>query len=95
MAKKPSRKKDQEPSTRPTASAAPSTAAAPQPPIGELTDEQKQVLYFGHRRTIKALRDKIASATGDLRNAYKRLKAELGITRKDMEFAFALDDDDG
>jgi hypothetical protein len=63
---------------------------------GELTDDQKQVLWFQRKKRIASLKTKIASLTGELRAEYKGLKAELGITRADADFALALgkDDDD-
>jgi hypothetical protein len=60
----------------------------------ELTDDQKQVLYFQWKKKIVAAREQMASLTGELRNAYKGLKADLGITKKEADFALALDNDE-
>jgi ribosome modulation factor len=72
----------------------------PAPPIGhngtaDVTDDQQQALWFNdHKPKLVALRAKLATATADLRNQYKRLKADLGITRKEAEFALALEKDE-
>src|SRR5690349_20143392 len=41
-----------------------------QPPAG-LTDDQRQALFFQHLKQVRALKEKIASTTGELRAAYK------------------------
>lgn len=62
---------------------------------GGLTDEQRQALWFrDHKPKLVALRKALATATADLRNQYKKLKADLGFTRKDAEFALSLDAED-
>jgi hypothetical protein len=59
-----------------------------------LTDEQKQVLWFQAKKQILALKATIASETGKLRNVFKTLKADLGLTRADVDFAISLDNDE-
>lgn len=61
---------------------------------GELTDEQRQVLWFGAKRRIVSFKESIASITGELRNEYKKLKAELGLLKSDVDFALTLEDED-
>ncbi len=58
----------------------------------ELTDEQQQVLFFQHKAKIISLKEKIASETALLRNAYKLAKSE-GFTKKDIDFAISLEND--
>lgn len=58
----------------------------------ELSEDQRQALFFQHKRQIAALKEKVGSATSDLRNAYKVAKAE-GFPKKDFDFAFKLEDD--
>jgi hypothetical protein len=61
---------------------------------GELTDEQRQVLWFGAKRKIVSFKESIASITGELRNEYKKLKADLGLLKSDVDFALSLEDED-
>lgn len=60
----------------------------------ELTDDQRQVLFFNHLRKIETLKDKLATVNSDLRNAYKVAKAE-GFIKKEFDFAFWLEKDEG
>lgn len=62
----------------------------------ELTDDQKQALWFqDHKPKLVSLKEQIASLTGDLRNQYKKVKADLGLKKADVDFALKLADDDG
>ena len=61
---------------------------------GELTDDRKQVLWFAAKRRIVAHKESIASINGALRNEYKKLKADLGFLKSDVDFALSLEDDD-
>lgn len=58
-----------------------------------LTDDQQQVLFFNHKKSIGALKDKVAHATSELRNAYKLAKSE-GFLKKDFDWAFELEKDE-
>ncbi|WP_318911508.1 hypothetical protein [Shinella zoogloeoides] len=58
-----------------------------------MTDEQKLRLLRGHVDKITALKAKVATATADLRNAYKTAKAD-DIPKEDIDFAIALEKDD-
>jgi hypothetical protein len=95
MARRKNDKEGQQPAPKEGA-----TAGGPGPghnsnaPKTELNDEQKQVLWFQHKKDIKGLRDLIASKSADLRNVYKKLKADLGITKAEADFAIALDNDE-
>lgn len=58
-----------------------------------LTDDQRQALFFQHKRKIAGLKEKLGTVNGDLRNAYKIAKAE-GFPKKDFDFAFLLEKDE-
>jgi hypothetical protein len=61
------------------------------------TDEQVAALWFNHKKRIISLKEQAAALNGKLRAAFKLLKSETGILRKEAEFAISLgkDDDDG
>ncbi|NEI71038.1 hypothetical protein GR212_15775 [Rhizobium lusitanum] len=59
----------------------------------ELTDEQQLRLLRGHVDKITSLKAKVASATAELRNAYKTAKSD-GVPKEDIDFAIALEKDD-
>jgi len=63
---------------------------------GELTSDQQQVLFHQHMKKIKAAKEQMATATSQLRNAYKLAKSE-GFPKTDIDYAFMLekDKDDG
>jgi hypothetical protein len=61
----------------------------------QLSDEQRQVLWFRAKPRIVALRNKLESITGEIRNEYKKVKSDLGLTKADIDFALSLADDDG
>lgn len=58
-----------------------------------LTDDQQQALFWSHLGKIKRQRDKIASLTGELRQAYKLAKAE-GFSKADLDYALRLESED-
>lgn len=60
----------------------------------ELTDEQKQVLWFEHQKKVVALRKRMENVKADLRNTYKVIRSELGFTKADIDFALRLLDDE-
>lgn len=60
----------------------------------ELTDEQRQVLWFSAKRRIMSLKAAMASTNSELRLEFKKLKADLGFLRSDVEYALGLEDDD-
>lgn len=57
-----------------------------------LSEEQEQALFLNHLGPIRRQRDKIASATSDLRNLYKKAKAD-GYTKQEIDFALSLEKD--
>lgn len=62
----------------------------------DLTDDQKQALFFQHLKKVRAFKQTIKSTAGQLRAAYKLAKSELGAdARKMIEDALALEADDG
>lgn len=73
--------------------AKPSAAAAKPQTTGNTDDldREEKALFLHHMPLIKAARDRVASATGDLRNLYKKAKAEGNFTKADFDTAFALE----
>lgn len=62
----------------------------------ELTDDQKQTLFFGHLKKIRAYKEKIASLSGELRAQYKLAKGDLGDdARASINDALLLETDEG
>jgi hypothetical protein len=59
-----------------------------------LTDRQLEALWFNHKPIIVGLKEQMTRLNGKLRNAYKQLKAETGITRAEAEFAISLEHDE-
>lgn len=55
-------------------------------------DEENRKLFLHHLPKIKALKDKQARATADLRNGYKTAKAEGSFTKEDFETAIQIED---
>lgn len=56
-------------------------------------DVENQKLFVGHHLpNIKTLRDKVATATANLRNGYKTAKAEGGFTKADFDTAIQIED---
>ncbi|BCH33230.1 hypothetical protein MesoLjLc_51600 [Mesorhizobium sp. L-8-10] len=58
-----------------------------------LTEDQQQALFFQNKSKIVALKQKLASVSGELRSAYKTAKSD-GFTKKEIDFAIALEGDD-
>jgi len=66
------------------------------PDIGhnsDLTEDQRKALFFHHLGTIASKKEKAASASGELRAAYKAAKAD-SFTKKDIDFALSLEKDE-
>lgn len=59
----------------------------------DLTPQQQRALFFHHLSAVAARKEKIASATGELRAALKAAKAD-GFTKKDIDFALSLENDE-
>lgn len=51
-----------------------------------LTDDQRQALFFSHLRKVDGLKTKMATASGELRAAYREAKAD-GFPKEDFEAA--------
>lgn len=62
----------------------------------ELTDDQRQALFFQHLKRVRTLKEKMASVNGELRAAYKVAKSELGSDAKaQLADALLLETDEG
>lgn len=73
-----------------SAPAAPAAAPAPSGNTDDL-DREEKALFLHHMPRIKAAKDRVNSATADLRNLYKKAKAEGNFTKADFDTAFALE----
>lgn len=58
------------------------------------TDEQNRALFLHHLPKIADLKDKVATATANLRNSYKTAKAD-GFLKADFDIAFEIQQADG
>lgn len=68
--------------------------AAPKPQSTANTDDldrEEKALFLNHLPLIKKARDRVGTATADLRNLYKRAKAEGGFTKADFDTAIAVE----
>lgn len=54
-------------------------------------DREEKALFLNHLPLVKKARERIASATSDLRTLYKRAKAEGGFTKADFDTAVAVE----
>lgn len=54
-------------------------------------DREEKALFLNHLPLIKKARERIASATSDIRLLYKRAKAEGGFTKADFDTAIAVE----
>lgn len=54
-------------------------------------DREEKALFLNHLPLVKKARDRLGSATADLRNLYKRAKAEGGFTKADFDTAIAVE----
>ncbi len=54
-------------------------------------DQEEKALFLRHLPVIKQLRSSMATATANLRNAYKTAKAEGAFTKKDFDTAIAVE----
>lgn len=54
-----------------------------------LTDDQQRALLFQHLGPIAEKKEDMASLNGELRNLYKKAKAD-GFSKKEIDFALAL-----
>lgn len=71
---------------------APPAAAKPQSSANtDDLDREEKALFLHHMPLIKAARDRVGKATADLRNLYKKAKAEGNFTKADFDTAFALE----
>lgn len=70
----------------------PSAGAKPQTTANtDDLDREEKALFLNHMPLIKKARERVASATADLRNLYKRAKAEGNFTKTDFDTAFSLE----
>lgn len=68
--------------------------AAPKPQSTANTDDldrEEKALFLNHLPLVKKARDRVGTATADLRNLYKRAKAEGGFTKADFDTAIAVE----
>lgn len=72
----------------------PAAKASPPPRVFNTPiDEENRTLFLTHHLPkIKQLREKVATATSNLRNAYKTAKAEGSFTKADFDTAIAIED---
>jgi hypothetical protein len=75
------------------AAAKPASAAKPAPVQfnSELDEEEKALFLNHHLPAVRAGRAAVNKATADLRNAYKKAKAEGNFTKADFDTAFAVE----
>lgn len=72
--------------------AKPATATAPKPSANtDDLDREEKALFLHHRPLIEAAKTAVASATGHLRNLYKKAKAEGNFTKADFDTAAAIE----
>ena len=57
------------------------------PKIFNNDDPEAKALFLQHLPTVKSLRAKVATATANLRNAYKTAKAQGGFEKIDFDYA--------
>lgn len=69
----------------------PAAAAAPLSGNTDDLDREEKALFLHHMPLIKAARDRVGKATADLRNLYKKAKAEGNFTKADFDTAFSLE----
>jgi hypothetical protein len=60
---------------------------------GGITDQQQEALWFQHRGQLVNLQGQIDALVAKKRNVYKSLKADLGITKTEADYAIGLADD--
>jgi len=73
---------------KPASEAKPAKAA---PKIFNNDDPEAKALFLNHLTKVKAQREKLASATADLRNIYKSAKAQGGFEKTDFDHAVELE----
>lgn len=73
------------------APAAPAAAAAPRVNSDDLDREEKALFLNHHLPAVRKARAAVAKATADLRNAYKKAKAEGNFAKADFDMAFAVE----
>lgn len=54
-------------------------------------DREEKALFLNHLPLVKKARERVGTATADLRNLYKRAKAEGGFTKADFDTAIAVE----
>lgn len=69
------------------------TVKALKPGVND-TDEQNRALFLHHLPKVADLKDKVATATANLRNAYKAAKAD-GFLKADFDTAFEIQGAEG
>lgn len=90
MAKAPKKDAKQKKPRLPKEPTAPKAAKKPAPKIFNNDDPEAKALFLQHLPKVKTERDKVATATADLRNAYKAAKAH-GFDKIDFDHALELE----
>lgn len=54
-------------------------------------DQEEKALFLNHMPKIKAAKEAVNTATANLRNLYKKAKAEGGFEKADFDYAFELE----
>lgn len=72
--------------------AEPAPAAAKRPNTTDADEENRKLFLNVHLPKIKQLRDRLATANSNLRNAYKTAKAEGSFTKTDFDTAIEMED---
>lgn len=54
-------------------------------------DQEEKALFLNHMPKIKVAKEAVATATANLRNLYKKAKAEGGFEKADFDYAFELE----
>lgn len=84
---------------KPKTPKAETAAAEPARGIGDnsgLTDDQRKVIFFQHKRRCRELKEALDTANSRLKLAYKAAKADLGDdAAKDIKFALSADTPEG
>lgn len=85
-------KSTKETKQEPAQQAAPETTKAPKVFNTPMDEENRKLFLNVHLPEVKKLRERLASATANLRNAYKTAKAEGSFTKADFDTAIQIED---
>lgn len=71
---------------------APPKASKPEPvKFNSELDQEEKALFLNHMPKIRAAKEALATANSNLRNLYKKAKAEGGFEKTDFDHAFELE----